>query len=79
MTDDEIIKITKIMFTADSWCSKCSGNLIEQLARCFPQYRELILSIDFGTVQVANSKDWEAWQEQGCIAGNEPNVWEATP
>lgn len=42
MTDEDAIKVAKIMLTADDWCPSCQCDLIKQLADAFPEHAAAI-------------------------------------
>jgi hypothetical protein len=42
MTPEDAITVTKIMLTADHWCSTCQNNLLDLLRRAFPEHIDVI-------------------------------------
>lgn len=42
MNKEQIIKITRIMCTADNECEECAESLISQLTKVFPEYEKEI-------------------------------------
>ena len=74
MTRDEAIILTKIMWTADSWCGTCARNLIAQLAVAFPEHAETIGGLTDETIKKRLSDAKEAWEDGGYV-GDEPQVW----
>ena len=44
MRKDDIMKVVRIMEQADSGCEYCSRSLVHQLAKQFPEHKEIIIS-----------------------------------
>lgn len=65
MTEQDAIKIIKIMCTADSWCSNCNNALLEKFGDAFPQFKELIKAFDI-----------DAFEQRVRDVNWETNVWE---
>lgn len=79
MTEDEIIKVTKIMLTADGWCTNCNAALIEQLQQAFPAHKGIIDGIHQKEDYYHKKLDeaWDVWYDKPADAP-QPNVWEIT-
>ena len=52
ITEEEALKIIKIMATADNWCSQCGPSLIEDFTTCFPQFK--VLADEFNLIEFRN-------------------------
>ncbi len=75
MTYADMLKVARIMRTADHWCSNCAGDLFNQMRSAFPDMRETIDGVYADkTLKDRLDAARDEWEESGS-RGMEPQVW----
>lgn len=76
MNKEDIVKVTKIVLTADHWCHNCHSDLLDQLTVAFPEFTEEINQtyLNVNKIRKAFFQKTEKYWE--TLEGQEPNVWE---
>ena len=80
MTREEAEIVTKIMLTADHWCSSCSSDLLDDLKRAFPEHATAVDEVakQCKSLEEAHRAAMNEWRDEYGFEGppeTKPCVW----
>jgi hypothetical protein len=79
MLEADVIKVAKIMLTADGWCINCQDGLLAQLEKAFPEHAASIHAVkaDKEAIKQRFRDAEDMWIDTDSDnKGNQPQVWD---